>query len=69
MFRQCPALAIHAVTTSRGVANPVAMFSPASDQLTPACVILFAKLVPWLKMSSRTIVLVQPSAERSSAWL
>jgi hypothetical protein len=32
MLRQWSGLAIHAVTTARGVAKPVAMFSPTSDQ-------------------------------------
>ena len=32
MFWQWPVLAIHARTTERGVAKPVAMFSPAARQ-------------------------------------
>jgi hypothetical protein len=67
MFRQCPELAIQASTTSRGVAKPVAMFSAAADQSTPASVILAAKFEPWLKAPLSTIVFVQACAERSSA--
>jgi len=65
MFRQWPVLAIQAVTTSRGVAKPVAMFSPAADQLNPEAVILAAKLRPCVNRPEATIVFVQLCAERS----
>src|SRR5436190_1264083 len=65
MLRQWPALAIHASTTSRGVANPVAMFSPAADQSNPAAVILAAKLAPWVNRREATIASVHRCAARS----
>ena len=65
MLRQWPVLAIHALTTSWGVAKPVAMFSPAAAQLNPAAVILPAKLAPWLNRPEATIVFVHRCAERS----
>src|SRR5438309_2768563 len=65
MLRQWPVLAIQAVTTSWGVAKPVAMFSPAADQLNPAAVILAAKLAPWVKRREAIIAFVHRCAERS----
>jgi hypothetical protein len=65
MFWQWPVLAIHAVTTSLGVGNPVAMFSPAEDQLKPTPDIRAAKSAPWVKEPVETILLLQPWAERS----
>jgi hypothetical protein len=65
ILRQWPVLAIQALTTAAGVANPVAMFSPAADQAKPAAEIRAAKFVPWVNLRCATIDCVQPWADRS----
>ena len=67
MFSQWPVLAIQAFTTARGVANPVAMFSPAKRQTNPTALMREAKFVPWVNWLLETIAFVHPWAERSSS--
>jgi hypothetical protein len=66
MIWQWPAFPIHAATTRRGVAKPLARFSPTADHRKPVALTRAAGPLPWPKSSAATIESAQRWAALSS---